>query len=243
MINSKEQREKIKNEAVELREGGKHDEALSMFDEVISWDKENENTSGLVDVLGHKKITLKLMTDVAEEDEKEKLMEKTQEVAQEGLDLAVKKFGKDSGQVAIQNAHYASLLNSMEKPKEALEYVGNALESLPGSEAHKTWVLGMKAQAEILLEKYDDALKTLQLAQDKLFEGYDEEASDDDQAEIKLRVWNSGIMLGFAQVYAKTKKPLLAEVYAGAVLATPDPDNILENRRVETQKILDSLES
>jgi hypothetical protein len=242
MINSKEQREQQKDEAVKLREGGKHKEALVMFDEVIAWDKENDNKRGLIDVLGHKKIALKLMADNSEGNEKERLMKETETAAKEGLDLAIKEFGDKSGQVATQRAHFASLLNSQEKPEEALKYLKDSLKHLAGSEAHKAWPLGMKAHSEYLLGNYKEALKTLQLAQDKLFEGYEKEVEMDDQAQLKLRVWNSGIMLGYAMVYAKSKKPILAEVYAGAVLATPDPDNILANRKTEAQRILDSLE-
>src|SRR4030067_2043216 len=46
----KDEREKLKNKAVEMRESGKLNISLEMFNKVIEWDKANNNLKGQIDV-------------------------------------------------------------------------------------------------------------------------------------------------------------------------------------------------
>jgi len=76
-----------------------------------------------------------------------------------------------------------------------------------------------------------------------LFEGYDEEILKDDQAQLKLNVWLTGLHLTKAKIYAGEKKYVLAKHYANSVSNVSDPQNMLGERKKEAQRILASLPS
>lgn len=267
---SKEEREAYKNKAVEVRESGHADIALGMFDDVIKWDEEHLNMRGKIDVLGHKKICLTHLADNSDETEKNTYLEDATQCLVEAIDLIEKTLDIPAGNIGIQKVHLASLLYDkamVEKTsrskkysmlKDGLEKIEEALQILPGSKAHKAWPMLTKARILYALEKVDDALKALREGQQYLFEGYEEELGNaqnrtkkerdkslsnlgNDQAQLKLRVWNSGLMLGFAEIYFKEGKFILAEVYASAVYNTPDPDGTLKLRKSQAKKILDAL--
>lgn len=248
----KKAKDEYKKAAVELRESGKHSLALEMFEQVYKWEKAKNETKGVMDVLGHIKITLVSMAEKTNNAQKKKEhMNQAQEATQEALELGKKDKSIKPGTLAIQKVHLGSLIadeallfkgtEEQNKLKESIKLFDDALKNFPGSKAHKAWPLGNKAKSLILLKEYEKALKTLQEAQQDLFAGYEEEMSNKDQGNLKLRVWNSGVMLGFAAVYAKSNKPLLAEVYASAVINTPDPDGILTNRKKQAKTILENL--
>ena len=248
----KEERERYKNLAVELREQGKLELALSMLDSVVSWDAANNNARGQVDALGHKKITLTLMADSStDSSQKRQLLSQAVEIVEEALKIAESGDERLKGAVVTQKVQYASLLIKQsefldvkakaEQLRKALETLDSCIKVFPGSEAHKAWPLAIKANALHELGRYDDSINTLHEAQKALFSGYDGEIKGADQAPMKLRVWNSGIMLGFSKIFADTNKPVLAEVYAMAVVQTPDPEGVLTARKKEAKAIIEKI--
>jgi hypothetical protein len=133
--------------------------------------------------------------------------------------------------------------------KEKINHLENTLKiimsrtkELVHGEETKAWPKGIKAKILIDLEEYEKALDVLSDAQKDVFKGYEDEIKNDDQAAIKLRVWNSGLMLAYATLFAKTNKPILAEVYASAVIQTPDPEGILKLRKKQAKKILAEIQ-
>ncbi len=247
----KEDREARKNIAVELREKGKPSIAVEIFEEVISWDEANNNPRGKMDVLGHKKIALVLQADKAPDDKrKRELLSEAVACIEESLAIG-ESLEVPGGAKAIQQVHLASMIFNQSQYlsqvqagtelRKAVEILTKAIEVLPGSEAHKAWAFGIKAKLLHRLGQDDKALQTLFEAQAKLYEGYDAEIKGADQADIKLRVWSSGIQLGFAQIYFDQKRLLLAEIHASAVVNTPDPQGVLKARKKEAKDILNRL--
>ena len=250
-ISNKDQRESFKDEAVEIREQGNLDESLEFFEKVEKWDKENSNFRGQMDVLGHMRITYSRMGD------KEKDVNKKKEFKTKAL-VSVKKaiaIGKreilPEGPLAIQSVHLASasldLAKFEEEDKrkgileEALKELSKAMEGFPGSVAHKAWPSNLKAQLEYKLGNVADAIETLHYGEKCLFEGYEDEIKNDDQAELKLNVWLSGLHLTFATICVEEGRPILAKHYATSVLNIDDSKKMLGERKKEAQKILDSL--
>jgi hypothetical protein len=222
-----------------------------MFDEVIMWDERHDNSRGKMDVLGHKKTALTLLADDSREPtEKASLLTQALECTEEALKIG-EALNMPEGALAIQKVHLASLyIKRFENPAEAdnvdllnnaIEILDSALKVFSGSKAHRAWPLGIKARALHLLKKDTEALETLTQAQLALFEGYDEEVGTSDQSAMKLRIWSAGIMLGFAEIYLAQNKPILAEIYASAVLATPDPENSLVARKKQAEKFMENL--
>lgn len=238
---SKEKREEQKNLAITLRESGKYQLALEKFDEVLAWDKAHENSKGLKDVLGHKKILFTLLADASSENsDKKAYLDKAEECLKE----ASKLFPEDK----ILYVHLASLsLNNAslfpkDKKKyaeEALISLEKALENFPGSKAHRAWPLSIKARALHVLDRDSEALSVLAQAEQALFEGYDEEMKNQDQGRIKISVWLSGIYLVYAHIAHKQQKSILAEMYANSIISMPDPLNVLHNRKKEAKELLD----
>lgn len=252
-INTMAQREEAKNKAVVLREQGNLEEALTILNNVISWDQENANPRGQMDALGHKKITLTLLADNTQDIKKRRTYI---DEATKCIEQAIK-LGKENdlpkGTIAIQYVHkaslhlkYAHLYESFEKTtqlKYALEAIDAGLENLPGSKAHRAWALTIKANILHEQKRFDEALEVLFDAQRCLYEGYAAEMKAQDQGTIKLRTWSSGIFLTLGKVYLDTGKPILAEICFSSVLKTPDPEGILKARKDEARKLLDMLGS
>lgn len=245
----KVERENYKDTAVKLREQGKLDISLKMFDEILEWDTANDNLRGKMDVLGHKKISLTLLSDTAKSKAKKQgYLSEAIECVKEALVIAESQKDIPVGPKAIQKVHMASLLfklsslldkkNRAAKQREAIEYINSSLKDLPGSKAHRTWPLSIKANILHALGQSQEALEVLYEAQQCLYDGYDGEIKGDDQGELKLRVWNSGVSLAFAKIFADMNKPILAEVHAAAVVNTVDPDDVLVSRKKEAKELL-----
>lgn len=266
----KEKREAYKNDAVVKRQNGKLALALKMFDEVVKWDEAHANLRGKVDVLGHKKITLTLLADKTSRFEnKRELISEARRCIEEALTIAQNNPDIPSGPAAIQKVHIASLLlreSEFLAVKEAgltqaLKIVNEAIDELPGSIAHKAWPLVTKAKILYALQKKEEAIDALLTAQKYLYLGYEEELGwaktrvekvhadaklnliGDDQAKMKLRVWSSGISECFAEILEKEHKDILAEIYAAAVLKTPDPENILKSRKLKATLIIKRIKN
>lgn len=249
----KTKRESFKDIGVALREQGKLDTSIKIFDDILAWDDANNNLRGKIDVLGHKKINLTLLSDNASSDSiKLKYLEDAEKCMKESFQIAKSQKGIPLGSKATQKVHMASLLfrlsallddkNRAVKQREAIEYLDSALQNLPGSKAHRAWPLSIKANILHALGQTQKALEALYEAQQCLYDGYDGEIKGADQGEMKLRVWSSGVSLALAKIYIDMHKPILAEIQASAVTVTPDPDKILVARKKEAKKILSSLQ-
>jgi tetratricopeptide (TPR) repeat protein len=243
---TKEDREKLKDDAIESRESGNLDEAKEMFNEVISWDIENDNKTGEIDVLGHLTTTYKLMARNSEDtDQQLDYLKKAMLYCEDAIRI-------DSSN-AVQKVHLATVQHEFSKLttgeekskllKNALENITEAIENLPGSTAHRAWPAHTKAEILHDLGKSEEAIKTLYQAQSWIFEGYEDEINNDDQAEHKLNVWLSGIHLSFAKIYRDTNKPILARYFASAILNQGDKNKLLTERKKQAQRIIDSLNS
>lgn len=255
-ITSKEQREEQKNAAVETREQGKLEQALEMFKQVETWDEENNNVNGQMDVLGHIKVTYSRLAEECGENDTEKRKEYYQQAAA-AVEKSIK-IGEANpeiakpGNIVIQKVHLASTMLDLAqyetKEREqtlssALKLIDEAIENLPGSQAHKAWPANTKAKIQYELGQFIPAIDTLRKAELWIVEGYNDEIQNDDQAEIKLNVWLSGLHLTFAQICAKENMPIIARQYATSVIGMEDKNNILGERKKEAQRILNQLKS
>lgn len=252
LTDTKETREGYKDLAVEMREKGSLELSLKMFDELIEWDTKHKNFKGLMDVFGHKKIALGLLSDKTDNKALQtKYLTEAIECIEKALAVSKENPNIPAGSTAVQHVHKASLLakiseNSTGKEKhrkltEALKLIDSALPGFPGSPAHLAWPLGIKAVLLHLLGKDVEAISVLGEAEKALFVGYEQELKNEVQGKLHLRVWNTGILLRYAIIYADAKKPILAEAYASAVINTPDPEKILVVRKREARRLLKSI--
>jgi hypothetical protein len=124
---------------------------------------------------------------------------------------------------------------------DALSLVDHAIENLPGSLANRAWPANLKAKIEYEMGSIDDSLHTLVQAQEWVLKGYGDEMRKDDQAEMKLNTWLSGLMLTTADICAKENKPFLAKHYCTYILNMYDPKGYLADKKKEAQKIFDSI--
>ncbi len=252
LTDSKETRESYKDLAVEMREKGSLELSLKMFNELIEWDTEHKNFKGLMDVLGHKKIALGLLSDKTDNKALQtKYLTEAIECVEKALVVSKENSTIPAGSTAIQHVHMASLLAKLsenitgkekdQKLTEALKLIDSALPGFPGSPAHLAWPLGIKAVILHLLGKDIEAISALGEAEKALYVGYEGELKNEAQGKLHLRVWNTGILLRYAIIYADAKKPILAETYASAVINTPDPEKILVSRKRDARKLLKNI--
>jgi len=250
---TKEQREKYKNRAVEMREANKLSAAVKMFKDIIEWDEANNNARGEMDALGHLKITLQLLAD-KEKDPKEKfnLMQAVTQTVQHAIDIGEKNSEIPEGPKTIHKVHLASATLdtycNASDPKikqiqlnKALEIINNAITLLPGSQAHKAWPMGTKAKILLELNRVDEALDTLDAAERCIYTGYEDEIKRADQADVKLNVWLAGIHLAKSLAYKNSKRFILAKHYANSVLNISDPGKIMGVRKDQAKRILNEL--
>ncbi len=252
MTDSKQMREDQKNLGVKEREAGNLENAVNIFSEVISWDQENNNPTGEMDALGHLRITYSLLAHQQEiAEEKRHYLEMAMDTAENILEIGRTQLEKSKNELAIPLAHsvdarmeFAEFIDEparAEMLRQALNDIEVSITNLPGSEAHKAWVLQKRAQIQYLLGNVDDALVTLNNAEISLFNGYDEEINSGDQADMKLNIWLSGLFLAKATIYSNSNRPILARHYANAVLSIDDPDDFLVNRKNEAKKLINTL--
>ena len=147
----------------------------------------------------------------------------------------------DAGARAVLKVHVANTQEANNELTEALATLNEALADLPGSDAHKAWPANARARILHKLGRDDEAVQTLANALVSLFRGYDAVIAKGDQAETKLNVWLAGIHLTFARICEDTNKPILAKHFAQSVLDITDPKNLLNERKKEARKILESL--
>ena len=254
MAASIDQKEELKNKAVEEREAGNLKKALGLFEEVLKAHKEEKNLKGLIDVLGQIRITY---TKLAEEEsaplEKAHLQKEAHRCALEAVEMAETGGRQLLGQLQISKVHLASTILTHsktmeieEKTKElenALLTLNEAIANLPGSKAHKAWPLNIKAKVLYDLDREEEAFSILLEAEKALYDGYDDEIKNADQAELKLNIWLAGIHLTRANICALEGKHVLAKHYASAILAIDDPKNTLGERKKEAKAILAQLSS
>ncbi|NCT56014.1 hypothetical protein GW755_04195 [bacterium] len=257
---TKKERDSYLNRAIEIRESGVLKMSEQMFGEILKRDKQAKNYKGAVQVLGHLRI---VYTRIAEEteslQEKIKLVEKAEESLKEVqsilkqnkkvFDLGNKNI---KGDYAINNVHLASvvlfkanLINTKDKKtalKEALSLINLAIKDLPGTQAHKAWPLRLKGEILFNLGELESAVKTLLLGEQLIFTAYEQEFKDDDQSEIRLNVWLSGIHLTMAKIASETNRKILANHYASSVISVKDPQNVLGERKKEAKRILAKLD-
>lgn len=249
----KDVREEFKNTAIRLREAGQIEEAYTRLLKVLEWDEHNNNVKGKVDILGHLRLCCALQGDQTKNpQEKLTWYEKSYEFV-EMIKVTIDKHPDifNEGNRAIQYTHLASATIALAAYKSgeertkmlvtSLELIDQAIDNLPGTTAHKAWPANIKAKILIEMGKIAEAEKLLFQALGWISEGYADEIAKDDQAEMKLSVWQTGIMLSLANIY-KTSKHILAISWATAVLNTPDPANNLGVRKREAQEIIDSLD-
>lgn len=245
-IQSKEQRDQLKNDAVVKREQGKLSEALEIFSEIEKWDEQNEDYTGQVDVLGHLRLVYVMM--MPHSTNKEELAKKAMVCVDKALSI-IKTRHLDSGSLAITKVHRASVLRGLALLEsnatacqkiltEALSEVEDALASFPGSLAHLAWPLNQKANILLLQGDFNKAYDAMLEGQKMLFEGYCEELSNGDQAEIKLPIWLSGLYITAAGICKAASAPILADFYIQSVLNMPDPNGILKGRKREALEFL-----
>jgi hypothetical protein len=123
-----------------------------------------------------------------------------------------------------------------------LKNIEEAIQTLPGSKAHKSWPSAMKAKILNKLGKPDEALETVAQAEKWLYEGYDDEMQNADQAEIKIMVWKSGLDLARAEIYMDQNKTLLAQYYLDNIINQSDPQKILVNRKKEARGMREGIQ-
>lgn len=283
-------REDAKNKAVEIRESGDILLALEIFQAIEKWDEAHANIKGLLDVLGHIRITYTLLANQTNDQQiKKDLLKKVSETVQKIKQLLNTHVELPEGVRAIQLIHIASAnfellsdkiwttqlhetkfqtikeeskgaskkesnnqpeikpntpisndtLQLQQQLQEILQDVEQAIAILPGSKAHKAWPMNLKAQIQYALGNLNGALTTIADAQQLLFEGYEAEVAGGDQAEIKLNVWLSGLMLTMATICQKENRLILARHYANYVVTMDYP--YLENRRNQAEQILKVL--
>lgn len=246
---TKEKREDYCNKAITIREQGSLKVSILMFNDVIGWDKENNNTVGLIHALGNKKIAVQKLAEFSSsKQERKKLLQEASSISKKSLEESAKIH--DKGLVAISSIHYASslLAVSMSKKtrnegelKEALKVLNPVLKDFPGSKAHKAWPLKLKAEILIELEKPMEAFLILNKAEVYILNGNKAELKES-RGDLKLKVWLTGIWLAKARVCKKLKYNLLAKYYAESVLGLKDKNNTLGIRKKEAKDLLKLVE-
>ncbi len=248
-IQSKEQYETLKAEAVFKREQGNMQEALDIFSNLEDWDETHGNFKDQVDVLGHLRITYSMMS--AGVEDKLSLLNAALVCVDKAMQI-ISSQHLEEGVLAITKVHKAAVLRGLsgielnvtrkaELLAEALALVDEALVSFPGSKAHLAWPLNQKANILLLQGNGDAAYDVVLAGQKALFEGYVDEEAAGDQAEIKLPIWLSGLYLTAAEICAKENKLILANFYVQSVLSMPDERGILKDRKREAQSLLAKL--
>jgi tetratricopeptide (TPR) repeat protein len=252
-ISTKEQRDEILKQAEYSREQGNLEEALTQLEKIKEWDSQNfSDNPKRSAVFGHIRITYSRMAlHEPNLENKIEFLRLAKKSAEEGLEVLTS-LPQDAGLLATMQIHLASanselsdFLEDTERVQtlnSALETIEQAIQNLPGSQAHKAWPLRLKTEIFRKLRRFEDATKTALYAQELLFAGYNEEVEKDAQAAaLKIRVWLSGLQLQQAYIALDQNMPILAQYYANTVLTTPDETGALTERKKEAQEILDKL--
>ncbi|PIS22118.1 hypothetical protein COT50_03650 [candidate division WWE3 bacterium CG08_land_8_20_14_0_20_41_10] len=250
---SNKDREEIKNRAVEVRESGDLAQAKELLEQVIDWDEKNDNPRGEIDALGHLRI---VYSNMAEEEKDAQVKQSLKEQARGCVEKALviidarPEIPQDSR--SILQVHLASTIFETAKEntdptfkvaqlEKALQVVKDAMETLPGSQAHKAWPANLKAKILYEMGKKEEAWDVLMQAEKWIYGGYNQEIVNGDQAEIKLNVWLSGLMLTKAEICKREGKTILARHYTEYIVSMNDSTNSLSQRKKDAQIILQSI--
>ncbi len=247
-ISSQQERDQFKKECELQRERGELVEALEGFEQILEWDKANCNNKGYIDVLGHVSICLKLMAENEEDIQKKKdLTSRALEIATEAVEKA-KELGLPAGSVAIQQVHqaqaflaHAEFFEGDAKKAQlitALETIEESIKNFPGSVASKAWPQNAKAQIQFKNGDIVGAMDSICQGQRMIYEGYEEQMKEDNNSDLKIKIWLSGLYLSAAVICKETKRDILSKYYANAVLALPDEEGHLVNRKNQAQALL-----
>jgi len=252
-ITTTEEREQAKNHAVEVRESGDLVGAEEALKQVIDWDQTNQNHRGQVDALGHLRIVYtKLAEEQMELQGKQAYRARARECVDQALGILDAHPEIPQGPRSTLQVHLASTIFDSAKDEvdptakiskltDALEIVSQAMETLPGSLAHKAWPANLKAQILYELERKNEAWEVLMQAEKSMYDGYEAEISGGDQGELKLNVWLSGLMLTKAEICRREGKTILARHYAEYIVNMTDPHQALGQRKKDAQKILGQI--
>ena len=252
-ISTRDERERTKDKAVEVRESGDLVGAEELLKQVIAWDESNQNHRGRVDALGHLRI---VYTKLAEEQSDIQVKQDFRSKARECVDRAlgildthqeIPRGPRSTLQVHLASTVFDSAIDEVDpnakatKLAKALETINQAMQTLPGSIAHKAWPANLKAQILYELERKDEAWEVLTQAEKWLYDGYEAEVSASDQGELKLNVWLSGLMLTKAEVCRREGKTVLARHYAEYVINMTDPQQSLGQRKKDASRLLSTI--
>lgn len=266
VINTKEEREALKNEAVKAREDARYEEAARMFKAVLEWDERNQNVKGFADVCGHLSITYRKWADALGDpehnEEKEEITKYKQEAlsyCRRGIDHIEQhpKVPNTKGNISNLYVHMAMAyydLALMEEGKEqkvaklelALNSIQKAKKFYAGEPAPLGWL--EKDGAKIIFEmgaiqndeeKIREAWKILSQAIQNINSGASRELAKTDQAEIKLSAWVHGTIITLAYFHYRLGNYPMVKIYCEMVL---NPPNASEVRRKEALSLLKKLE-
>ncbi|MFA5776588.1 MAG: hypothetical protein WC988_03490 [Patescibacteria group bacterium] len=250
---TKEGREELKNQAVEIRESGDLESAEVLFKQIIDWDEKNNNPRGEIDVLGHLRIVYTKMVEEEKNPQvKLSLREQARVCVEKALAITNTHPEIPQGPKSILQVHLASIIfdsaretanqdSKATQLEKAFQIVTEAMETLPGSQAHRAWPANLKAQILYEIGKKEEAWDVLMQAEKWIYEGYDKEIASGDQAEIKLNVWMSGLVLTKAEICRREGKIILARHYAEYILNMSDPQNTLGQRKKDARTVLEKL--
>ncbi len=241
------------NEAVNLREQGQLEEALTRFEELRKAFEATNSFRDLVTVLGNLRITHTLLSDVASDtnsrlahleqasacidDALAIMTEHSEEVPQGNRPIFLvhsASIKSRRGNLHISSDERVSLLES------ALADLDLALQDFPGSRAHRAWPLALKARILCDLEDYESALQVISRGKADLASGRAEELQANG-GERNLLIWESGLMLIEARVlYEQGNAEEALALLQGVLEMTPPLDypDTLAVRKEEARRLI-----
>lgn len=217
---------------------------IPKIQKVIDVETKESNYRGVVDALGHKKLIYSKASFLNPSNPE--YLQKELETAKMALDVA-KNNKTENYPIAI--IHYCGAVIDQQSKKDSvdnkllsdsLNEVSIAMRNFPGSKAHLAWPSLSKARLEILLNKLDEAEDSLCYGIRSLSAGYEEETKNPNGL-LKLKVWLSGLQLGFALLCKKRNQPELAKMWASTVINTDDPEGQLSTRKQQAKDLLSRL--
>lgn len=131
-----------------------------------------------------------------------------------------------------------SLTSKKAQLTTALETIEESIKNFPGSQAARAWPLNTKAQIQFKMGNTSDAMDSICQGQRMLYEGYEEQLKEDNNSDLKINVWLSGLFLSATVICKQTNRELLAKYYANAVLSLPDEEGHLVNRKNQAKALL-----
>lgn len=251
-INSKEDRELLKNKGVEIREAGDLKTASEIFTKVVEWDLANNNLKGAMDVLGHLSITWKLLAEKESNPEVKKFnLNSALAYMEQAVTIGQSNPEQFKGQLAIQKIHKANFIKDYaefwgpekdSKLEEALKTVDDAMINFPGSPAHKAWASNAKAQILLAQNKLREAQEVISQGEVFIDKGMEEEiTTNPERGEQNIDVWRTGLAITRAQVYLKEGKIETAKQQLDWVIIEGEHKKHLSMRKEQAEKILKGI--